>query len=251
MLRKRHFERNVAMHPDLIASHLARQHADRASSRRPIDVAARARPDQPAGPARAPPRAVGAPAGAGPVLRRCVDERAPTGHDGTMTTPSEDTNDTAGAKTQRERRRLTDAKEMRALAHPTRVAAIELLSREGTMTATQLGELLDESPANMSFHLRTLAKYGFVEEAPGGTGRERPWSRVGQGNSLGARQRRRGDHVGCRRPRPQHGPAGVRPAQRVGAEPVVVRQGVAEAVVRVLRHDVPDRRPSCSRSGRR
>ena len=72
---------------------------------------------------------------------------------------------------------------MRALAHPTRVAAIELLSREGPMTATQLGEILDESPANISYHLRTLAKYGFVEEAPGGTGRERPWSRVGIGNS--------------------------------------------------------------------
>jgi DNA-binding transcriptional ArsR family regulator len=117
------------------------------------------------------------------MVRRCVDERAPTGHDGTMTTPSQDTKDTAGDTPRRERRRLTDAKEMRALAHPTRVAAIELLSREGSMTATQLGEQLGESPANMSFHLRTLAKYGFVEEAPGGTGRERPWSRVGQANS--------------------------------------------------------------------
>lgn len=51
------------------------------------------------------------------------------------------------------------------------------------MTATQLGELLGESPANMSFHLRTLAKYGFVEEAPGGSGRERPWRRVGRGTA--------------------------------------------------------------------
>jgi len=105
-----------------------------------------------------------------------------------MTTPSEDaTIDAEGSATAepppRERRQLTDAKEMRALAHPTRVAAIELLSREGPMTATQLGDILDESPANMSFHLRTLAKYGFVEVAPGGTGRERPWMRVGQSNS--------------------------------------------------------------------
>jgi DNA-binding transcriptional ArsR family regulator len=99
-----------------------------------------------------------------------------------MTTPSHDAT-SAPDRSQRGRRRLTDAKEMRALAHPTRVAAIELLSREGAMTATQLGEILDESPANMSFHLRTLAKYGFVEEAAGGTGRERPWTRVGQANS--------------------------------------------------------------------
>lgn len=79
------------------------------------------------------------------------------------------------------RRRLTNAKEMRALAHPLRVAIVELLAREGAMTATQLGEVLGESPANMSFHLRTLAKSGFVEEAPGGSGRERPWRRVGHG----------------------------------------------------------------------
>ena len=36
---------------------------------------------------------------------------------------------------------------------------------------------MGESPANASFHLRQLAKYGFVEEAEGGTGRRRPWKR--------------------------------------------------------------------------
>ena len=82
------------------------------------------------------------------------------------------------------RRQLTDAKEMRALAHPVRVALLELLTRDGPMTATEAGDALGESPANTSFHLRTLAKYGFVEEAPGGTGRQRPWQRVGLGNSF-------------------------------------------------------------------
>ena len=53
------------------------------------------------------------------------------------------------------------------------------------MTATQAGEALGESPANTSFHLRTLAKYGFVEEAPGGTGRQRPWRRVALTHSWG------------------------------------------------------------------
>lgn len=99
-----------------------------------------------------------------------------------MTTPAEPS-PTATDTPKRGRRQLTDAKEMRALAHPTRVAALELLSRDGTLTATQLGDILDESPANMSFHLRTLARHGFVEEAPGGTGRERPWCRVGAGNA--------------------------------------------------------------------
>ncbi len=82
------------------------------------------------------------------------------------------------------RRQLTDAKEMRALAHPVRVALLELLTRDGPMTATEAGEALGESPANTSFHLRTLAKYGFVEEASGGTGRQRPWQRVGLGTSF-------------------------------------------------------------------
>jgi hypothetical protein len=70
---------------------------------------------------------------------------------------------------------LTDPKAMRALAHPLRWALLEALSHAGTLTATQASEMLGESPANCAFHLRTLAKYGFVEEAGGGKGRERPW----------------------------------------------------------------------------
>ena len=72
-------------------------------------------------------------------------------------------------------RRLTSATELRALSHPTRLALMELLEEEGPLTATEAGERLGESPANASFHLRTLARYGYVEEAPGGRGRQRPW----------------------------------------------------------------------------
>lgn len=67
---------------------------------------------------------------------------------------------------------------MRALAHPVRMALIELLAHTGTLTATQASDVLGESPANCAFHLRTLARYGYVEEAGGGHGRERPWRRV-------------------------------------------------------------------------
>jgi len=76
-----------------------------------------------------------------------------------------------------ERRQLnvTDPKAIRALAHPLRWALLEALGQAGTLTATQASEMLGESPANCAFHLRTLAKYGFVEEAGGGRGRERPW----------------------------------------------------------------------------
>jgi hypothetical protein len=78
----------------------------------------------------------------------------------------------------RERVDLTDPKAMRALAHPLRWALLEALAQAGTLTATQASEMLSESPANCAFHLRTLAKYGFVEEAGGGRGRERPWRRT-------------------------------------------------------------------------
>jgi DNA-binding transcriptional ArsR family regulator len=81
-------------------------------------------------------------------------------------------------------RDLTDAREMRAIAHPVRVALLEALTREGPLTATEAAELVDESPANCSFHLRLLAKYGFVEEAEGGTGRQRPWRRTAMGQSF-------------------------------------------------------------------
>jgi DNA-binding transcriptional ArsR family regulator len=72
-------------------------------------------------------------------------------------------------------RELTDPKAMRALAHPVRLALLEALTDAGQLTATEAGERVGESPANASFHLRQLAKYGFVEEAEGGTGRRRPW----------------------------------------------------------------------------
>ena len=35
--------------------------------------------------------------------------------------------------------------------------------------------MIGESSGTCSFHLRQLAKYGLVEEAGGGTGREKPW----------------------------------------------------------------------------
>lgn len=79
------------------------------------------------------------------------------------------------AQPERPRRQLKDARELRALAHPLRMALLELLYVEGPLTATECGERLDQTPANCSFHLRLLAKHGFIEEAEGGVGRQRPW----------------------------------------------------------------------------
>jgi DNA-binding transcriptional ArsR family regulator len=72
-------------------------------------------------------------------------------------------------------RELTDARTIRALTHPVRIALIEALSLGGALTATEVGERIGETPTTCSFHLRQLAKYGFVEEAGGGKGRSRPW----------------------------------------------------------------------------
>src|SRR4051794_18679659 len=58
---------------------------------------------------------------------------------------------------------------------------IELLSVSGPLTATELADRLDETPANCSWHLRKLARFGFVEEAERGTGRQRPWRVPGIG----------------------------------------------------------------------
>jgi hypothetical protein len=88
----------------------------------------------------------------------------------------------------RGRLKLTDPKAIRALAHPMRWALLEALGDAGTLTATQASDMLGESPANCAFHLRTLAKYGFVEEAGGGRGRERPWRQTYDGMSWQTRQ---------------------------------------------------------------
>jgi predicted transcriptional regulator len=70
---------------------------------------------------------------------------------------------------------ITDAKRLKALAHPLRWKLIKLIGSEETATATRCSEILGESVASCSYHLNMLAKYGFVEEAEGGQGREKPW----------------------------------------------------------------------------
>jgi predicted ArsR family transcriptional regulator len=76
--------------------------------------------------------------------------------------------------------RLTDPRALRAVAHPLRLALIGQLRLRGPLTATQASELVGASPSSCSFHLRQLAKYGLVEEAGGGRGRERPWRATAQ-----------------------------------------------------------------------
>src|SRR2546423_11325721 len=84
-----------------------------------------------------------------------------------------------------EHRELRDPRALRAMAHPVRLRLMEELLIRGPATATELAERVGENPANCSWHLRQLAKYGFVEEAGGGTGRQRPWQIVPKGQRWG------------------------------------------------------------------
>ena len=69
---------------------------------------------------------------------------------------------------------VTEPERVRALAHPLRLALLDLLEEEGEATATRCAEVTGDSVASCSFHLRILAKYGFIE--PGERrGREKPW----------------------------------------------------------------------------
>jgi hypothetical protein len=80
--------------------------------------------------------------------------------------------------------RLTDPKRLRALSHPLRWKLLMLIGDEETATATQCAEELGESVASCSYHLNMLAKYGFIEEAEGGQGREKPWKSVSTSMSI-------------------------------------------------------------------
>jgi DNA-binding transcriptional ArsR family regulator len=70
---------------------------------------------------------------------------------------------------------LTDAAALRGLAHPIRLRLVGLLRREGPLTASAAARALGESSGSTSYHLRQLERFGLVEEAGTGRGRERPW----------------------------------------------------------------------------
>jgi Helix-turn-helix domain len=63
--------------------------------------------------------------------------------------------------------------------HPVREALLELIRRNGAVTATDAARELGGSSGLYSFHLRQLARYGLIEEAPGPRGRVRPWRLAG------------------------------------------------------------------------
>ncbi|MGP4027896.1 ArsR/SmtB family transcription factor [Actinomadura sp. 3N407] len=75
-------------------------------------------------------------------------------------------------------RAITDPQQVRLLAHPLRRRIAEIL-RRGPVSSTTLARELGQSTGSTSYHLRQLAKHGFVEEVPElARGRERWWRAV-------------------------------------------------------------------------
>ncbi|MFF4352371.1 ArsR/SmtB family transcription factor [Streptomyces sp. NPDC001530] len=83
----------------------------------------------------------------------------------------------------KENRRITDLGTLKALAHPLRMKLYRALFVTEAATASQLGELVDEAPSLVSYHLRKLAEHGLIEEAEprSGDGRERWWQPASDG----------------------------------------------------------------------
>ncbi|WP_415949879.1 ArsR/SmtB family transcription factor [Streptomyces sp. KLOTTS4A1] len=71
-----------------------------------------------------------------------------------------------------------DTAALKALVHPLRIELLGLLRQDGPATATELAARTGESSASTSYHLRVLAKHGFVAEAEHRDGRERRWRSV-------------------------------------------------------------------------
>lgn len=65
---------------------------------------------------------------------------------------------------------------LKALTHPDRTRMLGILRLEGPQTATALAKRLGLNSGATSYHLRQLAKYGFIEPADDvGNKRERWW----------------------------------------------------------------------------
>lgn len=71
--------------------------------------------------------------------------------------------------------RIDDPKALAALTHPMRTKLLNRLMAEGPATASQAARAVGDTPSNSSYHLRVLAKFGWVAPGDSADGRERPW----------------------------------------------------------------------------
>lgn len=77
---------------------------------------------------------------------------------------------------------ISDPRVLRAIAHPTRERVLAELYAAGPMRAADIAEAIGIPANQASFHLRQLAKYGLIAEAPdlARDGRDRVWKPVNE-----------------------------------------------------------------------
>jgi DNA-binding transcriptional ArsR family regulator len=83
------------------------------------------------------------------------------------------------------RRRISDPKALRALAHPLRLELLDRLMSFGEQTAAECAEAVGSTASNCSYHLRALARVGLVEPGSSSDRRERPWRATSTGLEFG------------------------------------------------------------------
>src|ERR1700712_3422214 len=81
-------------------------------------------------------------------------------------------------KARREPVVLRDPRAIKALAHPARLAVLEEFMAKRRLTATECATIAGLSPSAMSYHLRSLAKWGIITPTDSADGRERRWKLV-------------------------------------------------------------------------
>ncbi|MFI7059792.1 ArsR/SmtB family transcription factor [Kribbella sp. NPDC050124] len=76
---------------------------------------------------------------------------------------------------------LSDIDALKALAHPLRQQLLTWLQRHGSATSADLAAEFDEDRGATSYHLRQLARFGFIEEdTERSAGRRRYWRAIPQ-----------------------------------------------------------------------
>jgi DNA-binding transcriptional ArsR family regulator len=87
-----------------------------------------------------------------------------------------------GAPAPEDYQRISDPRVLRAIAHPTRERVLAELYAAGPMRAADVAAAIGIPANQASFHLRQLAKYGLIAEAPelARDGRDRVWRPVNE-----------------------------------------------------------------------
>jgi DNA-binding transcriptional ArsR family regulator len=75
---------------------------------------------------------------------------------------------------------LDKPEQLKALGHPLRVRALEMLGGDvdGELTNRELAQRLGVDPGHLHFHVRMLLKAGLIELVEGAKGREKPYRAV-------------------------------------------------------------------------